>query len=146
MAARFRRWRWNVHGWAAIKEAVRTETEAEHGHGHYRPILGTRDMVVSEHVPEGNFGIVHFAVGLGPLGQAVAGGVLIRVVAGSEAFFGAKGRHPEMVRSEAGAAHDSGIGLHERRTVFARHKAVAHWAAQTVLLSRIDHAPEARGG
>ena len=81
-----------------LEEAVRPEREADRGDRHHRPVLRPRDVRVGEDVPEHHVGVRDRAVGRGPARQAVAAGVLVRVVAGRVPLVGAVRRHPEVVR------------------------------------------------
>ena len=63
------------------------------------------------------------AVGLRPLGQAVAAGVLVRVIARREPFLGMERRDPEVLGQEARPLEHRRAGLGERKHVLSRGRA-----------------------
>src|SRR5271155_3989569 len=120
MAARRlrRRW-WYVHRGAAVKKPIRTELESEHRHRHHWPVFGPRNVIVREHIPQGDLRIVDLAIRLGPVRQPIAGWVLIGIFARGVALLRTIGRHPHVIRRKTRPPHYQSVRLDEGRTIFA---------------------------
>ncbi len=103
-------------------------------------------MVVGKNVPKRELGILHLPISLGPERKPVSGGVLIGIFACCIALLRAVRCDPKMIGDESCPPHHCGIGLHHGCAVFPWNQAISHRPPQPILLARVDHAPETRGG
>src|ERR1700733_5477020 len=79
---------WKVERGVAVKEPERLELKSGGLHGHDGPVFWSRDVGGSEHVPQDDVGITHAAIGGCPVWEAVASGMLIRVIPGRVPLIG----------------------------------------------------------
>src|SRR5580704_6568903 len=78
-AGRLLRRRRHIHPGVALEKPIGTEPESEHRHGHHWPVFRTRHVIMGEHVPQRDLGVIHVPIRLGPCRQAVYGGMLVGV-------------------------------------------------------------------
>lgn len=83
-----------IHGRILVKETVRHPVKTGVDHRLYRPILGTRPVVIIKRMPEYDIFIVDGAISLGPPWQSVPAGVLIREATGGVEFIGGISGNP----------------------------------------------------
>ena len=90
--------RGDVQGGVAVEESNWLEPERDNVNRHYRPFLGTGDVVDAERVPEHHIGVFDGPVCGGPFRQPHAGAALIDEFSRRPTFIRIVRRHPKRVR------------------------------------------------
>src|SRR5262245_59158244 len=100
-AARRFRGGWNVEGRILVEESKRLQLETAARYRLHRKILGSRQMMVPERVPDRDLRVGDWPIGLRPRRQAISVGTLVDIVAGWPTLLVAGRRHPQVMADEA---------------------------------------------
>jgi hypothetical protein len=133
----------HVEGGVAIEEPDRLEPERDRVDRHHRPLLGARDVVHPEHVPQDDVRVLDRAVLRRPHRQAAVALALDDELAAGPALLLVVGRHPQRVADRLGAAHDRRGRVHHRREGGAEDELVADRRAEAVGDAVVDDLPGA---
>ena len=102
-------------------------------------------MVAAEVIPDNDVGVLHAAVCLGPFGQAVAAGMLVRIRPGGRHLVRVIRRHPQVLPEETGPLRHAGLRVGEGQKSVAGNQLVAHWLADIVAGRGIGNQPVPAG-
>ena len=111
----------HVQGRVSVEKAHRQKIESSVHYRHHRPVLGARNVVMAQGIPNYDVSIVNCSILLGPLRKSRAPRMLIGVWSGSAHLIGLEWSDPEVLSHESRPFRHSGLRVSEGEDIFARN-------------------------